>query len=117
MSLALTRYWSAAGPLAPAHKVFAHLLGETFNAAGGNFLWGQSDAEPAANTRPTTTWRAGEVIIDSHLIPVAADAPAGRYTLEVGLSEPLGGARLAVVDAAGAAVGDHVVVTTVVVEP
>ncbi len=113
----LTLYWSAAGPLAPAHKVFTHLLGETFNATSGNFLWGQSDAEPAANTRPTTTWRAGEVIVDRHLIPVAAGAPAGRYTLEVGLYEPTSGARLAVLDAAGAAVGDHVVVTTVVVEP
>jgi len=113
----LTLYWSAAGPLAPAHKVFTHLLGETFNATSGNFLWGQSDAEPAANTRPTTTWRAGEVIVDRHLIPVAADAPAGRYTLEVGLYEPTSGARLAVVGAAGAAVDDHVVVTTVVVEP
>jgi len=113
----LTLYWSAAGPLAPAHKVFTHLLGETFNATSGNFLWGQSDAEPAANTRPTTTWRAGEVIVDPHLIPVAAGAPAGRYTLEVGLYEPTSGARLAVVDATGAAVGDHVVVATVVVAP
>ena len=113
----LTLYWSADGPLAPTHKVFTHLLGETFNATGGNFLWGQSDAEPAANTRPTTTWRSGEVIVDSHLIPVAADAPAGRYTLEVGLYEPTSGARLAVVDATGAAVGDHVVVATVVVAP
>ncbi len=116
-AVGLTLYWSAAGPLAPAHKVFTHLLGETFNATSGNFLWGQSDAEPAANTRPTTTWRAGEVIVDSHLIAVAADAPAGRYTLEVGLYEPTSGARLAVVDAAGAAVGDHVVVVTVMVEP
>ena len=113
----MTLYWSADGALASTHKVFTHLLGETFNATGGNFLWGQSDAEPAANTRPTTTWRSGEVIVDSHLIPVAADAPAGRYTLEVGLYEPTSGARLAVVDATGAAVGDHVVVATVVVAP
>ncbi len=115
--LALTLYWSAAGPLPQRYKVFSHLLGETFNAAGGNFLWGQSDAEPAANTRPTTGWRAGEVIIDDHLIPIAADAPAGTYTIEVGLYEPVGGGRLAVIGEDGGVVGDHVIVTAVDIAP
>jgi len=115
--LALTLYWSAAGPLPQRYKVFSHLLGETFNAAGGNFLWGQSDAEPAANTRPTTGWRAGEVIVDDHLIPIAADAPAGTYTIEVGLYEPVGGGRLAVIGEDGGVVGDHVIVTAVDIAP
>ena len=116
-ALPLTLYWSAAGPLPQRYKVFSHLLGETFNAAGGNFLWGQSDAEPAANTRPTTGWRAGEVIIDDHLIPIAADAPAGTYTIEVGLYEPVGGGRLAVIGEDGGVVGDHVIVTAVDIAP
>jgi hypothetical protein len=116
-TLSLTLYWSAAGPLPQRYKVFSHLLGETFNAAGGNFLWGQSDAEPAANTRPTTGWRAGEVIVDEHTIPIAADAPPGAYRIEVGLYDPISGARLAVVGPDGAAVGDHVIVTAVEVVP
>ena len=116
-TLGLTLYWSAGGPLPTRYKVFTHLLGDTFNAAGGNFLWGQSDAEPAANTRPTTGWRAGEVIVDAHAIPIAADAPPGAYRIEVGLYDPISGARLAVVGADGAAVGDHVIVTAVEVAP
>ena len=116
-TLGLTLYWSAGGPLPTRYKVFTHLLGDTFNAAGGNFLWGQSDAEPAANTRPTTGWRAGEVIVDAHAIPIAADAPPGAYRIEVGLYDPISGARLAVVGADGAAVGDHVILTTVAIAP
>ena len=116
-TLALTLYWSSAGGVAQPYKVFTHLLGDTFNAASGNFLWGQSDAEPAANTRPTTTWRDGEVIVDEHAIPVAADAPPGTYRLEVGLYDPVSGARLAVLGPTGAAAGDHVIVTAVEVTP
>ncbi len=116
-ALALTLYWSADGPLPQRYKVFTHLLGETFNAAGGNFLWGQSDAEPAANTRPTTGWRAGEVVVDEHTIPIAADAPPGTYTIEVGLYEPVGGGRLAVIGEDGGVVGDHVIVTAVDIAP
>ena len=116
-SLGLTLYWSSDGGQTQRDKVFSHLLGETFNATSGNFLWGQSDAEPAANTRPTTTWRAGEVIIDEHAIPIAADAPPGPYRVEVGLYEPVSGARLAVLGADGAAVADHVIVTTVEIAP
>lgn len=116
-AIGLTLYWSASGPLTPGHKVFTHLLGETFNAAAGNFLWGQSDAEPAANTRPTTTWRAGEVIVDQHLIPIAAEAPPGTYTLEVGLYEPVSGMRLAVLGPDGTPAADHVILTNLAVAP
>ena len=115
-AVGLTLYWSSDGGLTTGYKVFTHLLGDTFNAAGGNFLWGQSDAEPAANTRPTTTWRAGEVIVDAHLIPVAADAPPGTYTIEIGLYEPVSGARLPVLGPDGAPAGDAVIVTTVEVQ-
>ena len=116
-TLALTLYWSSAGNVPQRYKVFTHLLGDTFNAASGNFLWGQSDAEPAANTRPTTTWRDGEVIVDEHAISVAADAPPGTYRLEVGLYDPVSGARLTVLGPDGAAVGDHVIVTAVEIAP
>jgi len=116
-TLSLTLYWSAASPLPQRYKVFTHLLGDTFNAAGGNFLWGQSDAEPAANTRPTTGWRAGEVIVDTHAIAIAGDAPPGMYRIEVGLYDPVSGARLAAVGPDGAAVGDHVIVTAIELLP
>ena len=64
--------------------------------------------------RPTTGWRPGEVIIDAYAMPIAANAPAGVYTLEIGLYDPITGARLPVVDESGTAVADHVVLETAV---
>ncbi len=113
----LTLYWQSDGGIEERYKVFTHLLGDVFNATSGNFLWGQVDNEPAANRRPTTSWRAGEVIIDTYAIPVQADAPAGTYRIEVGLYEPVTGQRLAVLDENGAPAADHVILTTIEVAP
>ena len=55
--------------------------------------------------------------MDEHAIPIAADAPPGAYRIEVGLYEPVSGARLAVVGADGAVVGDHVIVTPIELTP
>ena len=112
----LTIYWSSDGDVRQRYKVFTHLLGDTFNATGDNFLWGQADNEPAANTRPTTTWRGGEVIIDKYAIPVAADAPPGKYRIEVGLYDPVTGQRLSVLGPHGMPAADHLVLADVIVE-
>jgi 4-amino-4-deoxy-L-arabinose transferase-like glycosyltransferase len=113
-ALPLTLYWSSDGDIRQRYKVFTHVLGDTFNAATGNFIWGQVDNEPAANSRPTTTWRADEVIVDTYAIPIAPDTPPGAYRLEVGLYEPISGARLPVAGADGTT-ADHVVLGSVVV--
>jgi hypothetical protein len=113
----LTLYWASDGDIRQRYKVFTHLLGDVFNAAEGNFLWGQADNEPAANTRPTTTWRAGEVIVDEYAIPVAAGAPPGTYRIEVGLYDPVTGQRLPVLGPDGAAEADHLILTPVEVAP
>ena len=113
-SISLRLYWTSDGNISRPYKVFTHLLGDVFNAGGGNFLWGQADNEPAANTRPTTTWRAGEVIVDEYAIPIAPDAPPGTYRIEIGLYDPLTGQRLSLPGPDGAA--DHVVLTEIVVE-
>ncbi len=110
-SINLRLYWTSGGDVTQRYKAFTHLLGDTFNAAAGNFLWGQVDREPAANTRPTTTWRADEVIVDEYAIPVAADAPPGPYRIEIGLYDPLTGERLPVLGAAGTPSADHVILT------
>jgi 4-amino-4-deoxy-L-arabinose transferase-like glycosyltransferase len=115
-ALPLTLYWSSGGDIRQRYKVFTHVLGDTFNAATGNFIWGQADNEPAANSRPTTTWRADEVIVDAFAIPLAPDAPPGTYRLEVGLYDPISGERLPVFGADGTT-ADHVLLGTVLVEP
>ncbi len=115
-TVGLTLYWTSDGGLATRYKVFTHLLGDVFNAGGGNFLWGQADNEPAANTRPTTTWREGEVIVDEYAIPVDPAAPPGAYRIEVGLYDAITGERLPVLDSDGSPMGDHVILTVVGVE-
>ena len=78
------------------YKVFTHLLGEVYNADTDNFLWGQQDNEPVNGQAPTTRWQPGAIIVDPYRIPVAPDAPPGRYRLEVGLYGLIDGQRLPV---------------------
>lgn len=109
----LTLYWQTRDALPTRYKVFTHLLGETFNAAGGNFLWGQQDNEPGGGQALTTLWTPGTIIADTYRIPVAPDAPPGEYTLEVGMYGLVDIARLPVFDAAGRPSGDAILLTTV----
>ena len=114
--IALRLYWSSDGDVGQRYKVFTHLLGDVFNAASGNFLWGQADNEPVANTRPTTTWRGGEVIVDEYAIPVAPDAPPGTYRIEIGLYDSVTGQRLPVLGPDGMPAADHIVLTDIDVD-
>lgn len=114
-TIKLTLYWSAAAPVTTRYKVFTHLLGNHVNPASGSILWGQHDAEPDNFKRPTTTWLPGEIIIDRHIIPIDASAPAGRYRVEIGLYDGLNGTRLGVLDEDGTVLGDHVMVNEVMV--
>jgi len=108
----LTLYWQTSEPVAARYKVFTHLLGATYNADTGNFLWGQQDSEPNGGQSPTSMWVPGELVADHHSIPVAADAPPGQYHVEVGLYGLVDGARLPLlVD--GEAVDDRVILRKV----
>jgi hypothetical protein len=113
----LTLYWSSDGDVRQRYKVFTHLLGDVFNAETGNFLWGQVDNEPAANTRPTTTWRGAEVIVDHYAIPVAANAPPGLYRIEIGLYDAASGQRLPLLGEDGAPAADHLILDSVEIVP
>jgi hypothetical protein len=109
----LTLYWQADFPVEQRYKVFTHVLGEAFNARTGSFLWGQQDNEPVSDTRPTPTWRPGEVIVDRYAIPIDAEAPPGAYTVEIGMYEPATGVRLSVLGRDGSVVADHVVLLSI----
>jgi len=108
----LTLYWQAAEPVQTRYKVFTHLLGQTYNPATGNLLWGQQDNEPVNGQLPTTAWVPGAIIADHYYIPVAADTPPGQYHIEVGMYGLVDGARLPVL-ANGAVAGDRILLQPV----
>jgi hypothetical protein len=111
--LDLTLYWQTPELVARDYKVFTHLLGDVYNAENDNFLWAQQDNEPVNNKRPTTTWRVEEVIVDPYEMTLPINTPAGQYSLEIGLYDPINGKRLLLVDETGTAVSDHIILTEV----
>ncbi len=115
-TLELTLYWQAAAPITSRYKVFTHLLGEVYNAATGNFLWGQQDNEPGNGQALTTLWTPGAVIADPYRIPVDAAAPPGVYTLEIGMYGLVDITRLPVFTANGSPQGDAIYLTKVTVQ-
>jgi len=84
-------YWQATARPDTDYVVFVHLVDEAGNIVS------QIDSVPVGGARPTTTWRAGEVITDIHNLLVPADLPPGTYHLNVGLYNPDDGTRPAVV--------------------
>jgi 4-amino-4-deoxy-L-arabinose transferase-like glycosyltransferase len=109
----LTLYWQTRQSIEQRYKVFAHVLGEVFNPARGNSLWGQQDNEPVGGTRATSSWRVGEVIVDEYSIALDPGVPSGRYAIEIGLYESATGERLSVLDGEGKVVADHLILTYV----
>ena len=87
--LGLTLYWQAMGPVGADYTVFVHLL----DVEGQ--IRGQGDGPPAHGFYPTSSWDAGEVVVDEHLVAVDSEAAAGSYRLAVGLYLRPGGQRLA----------------------
>ncbi|MGQ9625793.1 MAG: hypothetical protein ACUVV0_02695, partial [Anaerolineae bacterium] len=100
--LHLKLYWRALATMDESYTVFTHLLDE------GERVRGQKDSLPAGGQYPTTGWVAGEVIVDEYEIPVAPDAPPGRYRIEIGMYLAETGARLKVYNQAGEEIGDRI---------
>jgi hypothetical protein len=112
-ALEVTLYWQAQEPLERSYKVFVHLLGEVYNPATGNRLWGQQDNIPGQGAYPTTGWAVGEVVADRYTVTLQADAPPGDYLLEIGLYDATTGERLPVLDDAGRPQDDRLILETV----
>ncbi len=104
----LRLYWQARTPIAGDYKVFVHLVGE------GEQIWSQTDSVPANWQRPTTGWQVGEIIVDEHSLAIKTEAPAGRYTIFVGMYDPATMQRLSLVDEAGQHLADDRLLLTTV---
>lgn len=85
--LLLALEWESLRPVDKNYQVFVHLLDE-----GGQRL-AQRDGQPLLWLRPTSTWQAGERILDRYALLLPADFPSGRYRLSVGLYDPATGER------------------------
>jgi hypothetical protein len=83
-ALALTLYWQAESPPGANYHVFVHVGSPDAPPVA------QADGVPVDWQRPTTTWRAGEVVADTYTISLAGVEP-GRYNLLVGMYDPATG--------------------------
>ncbi len=86
--IGLSLYWRAKAGDLGNYAVFAHLLDSQ------NRVWGQSDGPPEGGSQPTSGWIAGQIITDVRQFNIKPDAPPGRYVLEIGMYDPVNGARL-----------------------
>ena len=75
----VTLYWEAIRPPDDDYTVFVHLVGPTGQPATGH------DGIPMDRRYPTLGWIPGDIVPDTHPLPLEPSIPAGRYTLEVGM--------------------------------
>jgi hypothetical protein len=78
-TLTLTLWWESSAAALDERAVLIHLINRSRAIAT------QADGPPAHGSRPTTQWRAGDIVIDSHQIALPADLPPGEYTLVFGM--------------------------------
>lgn len=103
-TLVLTLYWHALDEVTRDYTVFVHVR----DAAGQTVVgW---DNMPCQDGCPTTGWRAGRLVEDTHLIPLPHDLAAGEYRVAIGLYHLPTGERLAVYDPQGAPLPDATLV-------
>ena len=70
--LDVTLYWFALRENAQNHKVFLHLLGPDGQVVA------QSDSDPVGGYTPTSRWKPGELIPDTHRLRLPSDLPRER---------------------------------------
>jgi 4-amino-4-deoxy-L-arabinose transferase-like glycosyltransferase len=101
-ALHLTLYWEALSEMDRSYTVFNHLIDRE------NHIWGQKDGIPGAGALPTSSWIAGEYVVDEYEIVIQADTPPGEYVLETGMYDLATMGRLPVLDDEGVVVGDRI---------
>ncbi len=80
-ALDVTLYWFALRDSAANYKAFVHLLDPQGQVVS------QHDGDPGGGFSPTSRWRAGEIIADTHRIPLPPVLPPGAYGLKAGMYE------------------------------
>jgi hypothetical protein len=62
---------------------------------------GQQDRPPVHGWYPTSAWKPGQIISDTHTVPLLPGALAGDLEVAAGLYTPADGQRAPVTDARG----------------
>ncbi len=94
-TLTVVLLWESDGQVERSYKVFCHVSSQNGEPVA------QQDGVPLHGVRPTSSWRAGEMIEDSYEIVLNGDLPPGEYELAVGMYAPETMERLAVYGASG----------------
>ncbi|MBI2845904.1 MAG: DolP-mannose mannosyltransferase [Chloroflexi bacterium] len=77
--LKVSLFWQSLKPADRDYQIFLHLLDPQ-----GNIL-AQGDSSPHNGFYPTTLWLLGEIIEDTHLIPLPSPLTPGKYRLRLGM--------------------------------
>jgi 4-amino-4-deoxy-L-arabinose transferase-like glycosyltransferase len=94
-------HWQANAAMGDDYTIFVHLLDSS-----GRYVSG-ADGQPAGGLAPTSTWQAGESIVDEHRLTMPPGANAAA--LEIGVYLLSTGERLPAFDAAaGKPIGDAI---------
>ena len=101
----LTLFWQLLTPLTTNYQVFAHLVRED--------IQGQHDSAPECGINPTTRWEPGQIIPDTHIIPIPPDISPGQSTINIGMYELNTRARLPLEGSSK----DFLTLTDVFIEP
>jgi len=94
-------------PTPTDYTLFIHLLGE-YNPATSGPVWAGADRQPCGGACPTSSWEAGERIVEQAQIRLPDDMPAGDYQIELGWYDLRDMGRLTLEDGA-----DHLILGSV----
>lgn len=103
LDLSLT--WQALAPLAEDYTVFVQVLD------ANDQIVGQVDSWPVQGTYPTSQWMPGEPVVDHYQVQLASELPPSPYRVQVGFYLLQTLRRLSVLDEAGTAVDDKLLLT------
>jgi len=81
-AIKLVFFWQPLAVPAANYNVFIYLT----TAQGG--IVSKVEAQPQANSRLTSSWQIGQVVVDSYQLAIPATTPADNYQIRVGFYNP-----------------------------
>jgi len=107
-NLHVVLYWRAVQPIDKDYSVFVHLSDASARVVA------QQDRAPAFGLYSTTAWQPGESVIDAYDLQIDT---SGKYSLIVGMYDPVTLARVPAFDSQGVRLPDDQIVLTQITVP